>query len=144
MTLVHGEHHDGRTKCLQYVVIGAILGAVLIAVFEAYEESLRTWLLQDPAQSRTRAGTVLALLGVLIVGPLLALSAWLWASALRLPPGVALRLNQDTSIAANRAVRHGTSLFRIFAIVLVLAACALIWLLWRMWVVVTSPANITG
>jgi hypothetical protein len=141
MTLVRGEPYDGRTKCLRYVVIAAILGAVLIGLFEAYEDSFRSWLLEDPAQLRTRAGTVLALLGVLIVVPLLALSAWLWASAWRLPPGAEGRLNQDSHFVVNTAVRHGTSLFRMLAIVLVLSACALIWLLWRVWVVFTG-ANI--
>src|SRR5262245_23422753 len=57
------------------VVLGAIVGATLIALFNTNEAELRAWVEEDP---RPRARVVLFALSVAVAGPVLACSAYLW------------------------------------------------------------------
>src|SRR5262245_33670523 len=57
------------------VVLGAIVGATLIALFNVNEAELRAWVEEDP---RPRARVVLYVLSVVVAGPVLACSAYLW------------------------------------------------------------------
>jgi hypothetical protein len=57
------------------VVLGAIVGATLIALFNTNEAELRAWVEEDP---RPRARVVVSALAVAVSGPVLACSAYLW------------------------------------------------------------------
>lgn len=130
-----------RRNSLLSVVIGTIVGVILLVLFQSYLDFFRAWLTEDPALLLTRAGMVFGLLAMLLIAPLLALAVWLWACSSRIlreerfpPSGV--RVVRDTPILQGPAARNRATLFRVFAIVLVVAASGLSWLLWRVWVLV--------
>jgi hypothetical protein len=93
-----------RSLSVVIVVIGAIVGATLIVLFNANEAELRAWVEEDP---RTRGRLVLYLLSIAVAGPVLACSAYLWFVDRR-------------------------RLLRIVAAVLAVAALAIVFLLFRL------------
>ena len=78
-----------RRLSVVIVVIGAIVGATLIALFSANKAELRAWVEVDP---RTRGRLIVYALSVAVAGPVLACSAYLWfvdrRRVLRLAAGV--------------------------------------------------------
>lgn len=64
-----------RRLSIAIVVIGAIAGAALIALFNTNAAEIRAWVEEDP---RTRTRVVLYALSVVVAGPVIACSAYLW------------------------------------------------------------------
>jgi hypothetical protein len=93
-----------RGLSLVIVVVGAIVGATLIALFNANQAEIRAWVEEDP---RTRGRLVLYALSVAVAGPVLACSGYLW-------------------FVDRRRV------LRIVAAVLIVAALAIVFLLFRL------------
>lgn len=127
---------DPRTRqlAIAIVLLGALLGAVLIAGFEHYRPELETWLRRDPSASSTALAAVAALACL----PLFAAAGYLLLYGSRIvsaemypPPGG--KLFRDTRVLTGpAAMRRGRLLQAIGAVIL--AACfALLPLLWRLW-----------
>jgi hypothetical protein len=57
------------------VVLGAMVGGTLIALFNTNETELRAWVEEDP---RPRARVVVSALAVAVAGPVLVCSVYLW------------------------------------------------------------------
>lgn len=122
-----------RRQALLVVVVGACIGALLIAAFERYRVPLKDWVLADPERGRA----VLLLLAALVLAPLFAFSAYLWRLGEKVlrareypPPG--LRVIRDTPVlTAEKAVSRGR-LLKALAAGFLVAAVALGALLWRL------------
>lgn len=126
-----------RRRAVAFLIVGATIGAVLIAGFEGYRTPLRDWLLSESGDPRLRVKLVFFLAAAVLTAPLLAFAAFLWSLGAKVsraqvfpPPGY--RVIRDTPVISGpAAVLRGRSLKG-------LALClgtgsALLWLLlWRL------------
>lgn len=126
-----------RRRALILVAAGAIAGGLLIAAQGWYRGPLRAWLLDDPAQTESRARWLLAAAGAMLVLPLVAFAAYAWRLGARTiahrefpPPGHAVI--SDTKIArGDAAISHGRGL-KVVAMLLLLGAAIFVVLVWRL------------
>ena len=103
------------------VVLGAIVGAGLIAGFERYQPALRAWLLFAPSETAFRAKLVLLLLTAALSLPLLAVAAYLRSCAVR-----------DAAASGEKVAGVRGRYLRILAVCLGSAAALLGVLMWRL------------
>jgi hypothetical protein len=66
-----------RSVVVLVVLVVALVGTCLTAGAERYRDPLREWILSDPATSRQKLESVLALLAALVSLPLLGFAAYL-------------------------------------------------------------------
>jgi hypothetical protein len=136
MTGVRKADPGFRRQAIVVLVIGACVGALLIAGFAHYHIVVRGWLLAEPGASAQRARLIFLLLAALLLAPLLGFAAYVWSLGARVlrareypPPG--LRVVRDTPVIAGaRAVSRGRWL-KALALGCGIAAVALAVLLWR-------------
>ena len=145
MTEVRRAHPGARRQAVLLVILGAVVGALLIAGFEHYRTPLHDWLLSEPEQlgRRVRVGLLVVAAGLSL--PVLGFATYLWSIGTKVvqaeefpPPGY--RVIRDTRIIAGpNAVLRGRT---IKALALCLAvASALLWLmLWWVARVVSERA----
>ena len=100
------------------VVAGAIAGAAMILALQAFREPLQEWLVENPAQTASRATLLIAIAGALLVVPLLAFAAYAFRMAAKLEAPRARGL-------------------RIAAAALAIGAVLLTLILWRLAIVLT-------
>ena len=103
------------------LVLGAIVGAGLIAGFERCQPRLRAWLLSAPAETASRSKLVLLLLAAALCLPLLAFVIYLW-----------LRAAHNAPAGAERIAGERRRYLRILAVCLGSAAALLGVLMWRL------------
>jgi hypothetical protein len=134
---------DPRTRSLAIaiVLLGALLGAVLIAGFEQYRPELDAWLRRDPSTS----STILALVAGLLCLPLFGAAGYLLLYGSRIvsvemypPPGGSLF--RDTRVLTGPAAIRRGRLFQAIGAVILAACFALLPLLWRLWTLVPGGA----
>ena len=100
------------------VIVAGAAGALMILALQAFREPLQAWLVENPAQTASRATLLIAAAGSLLVIPLLAFAAY------------AVRLAATMEAARARGLR-------ILAAVLAVCAGVLALILWRLSVVLT-------
>jgi hypothetical protein len=130
---------QARRKALVIVVLWTALGGLVIAGFTHFGDSLRDWILSDPAETPFRARLANCLVVALLAVPLVALAIYGWLIGARVlraqrfpPPG--LRVIHDTPVVSGpAAVTRGHAL-QVVAVCLGLTAAVLClffwWLAW--------------
>ena len=68
---------ESRRPAVTVLVVGVVAGAAMILAMQAFREPLREWLVENPAQTASRATLLIAAAGSLLVVPLLAFAAYL-------------------------------------------------------------------
>ncbi|HEX6163786.1 MAG TPA: hypothetical protein VFZ31_10490 [Vicinamibacterales bacterium] len=109
---------ESRRPAVTILVIGGIAGAALILALQAFREPLREWLIENPAQTASRATLLIAAAGSLLVIPLLAFAAYAFRKAAQLEARQARGL-------------------RTLAAMLAIGALLLTGILWRLTIVLT-------
>ena len=134
---------EARRRAILVVVLGATIGALLIAGFGHFRGSLHEWLVSDPAETAFRARVVIRAAAFLLAAPLVAFAAYLWllgAKALRAqqfpPPG--LRVIRDTPVVSGPAAVTRGHAIQIFAVCLGVGAVVLCLFFW--WLTGTGGA----
>lgn len=98
-------------------------------------EFFRTWLLEDPS---TRVAVTFAVLGLLLVLPLIGFAAYLWRMKARtiaertFPPAGYAVVGKRQVVTGDEAIRYAR-LLRVMAVLLLVAAVAAVIQLWRFW-----------
>ena len=107
---IHAADPRAKRTAILLLVAGLILGTTLILFFDRARPEIARWIVADTQQVRFRAGMVLSLVAVVVVGPLIGLAAYLYrlgaasARAERFPPPGAAML-YDTPVVSGRAAR---------------------------------------
>jgi hypothetical protein len=109
---------ESRRSALTMVIVGGVAGAAMILALQGFREPLRQWLVENPAQTASRATLLIAAAGSLLVVPLLAFAAYAFRMAAKMDAGRARGL-------------------RILAGLLAVGAVLLTLILWRLSVVLT-------
>jgi len=137
MTEIRRADPAARRHAVLFVVLGALVGALLIVGFERYRIPFQDWLLSGPGASAHRVKLVFLLSATALSAPPVAFAVHLWllgAKVLRAqqfpPPGY--RVIRDTPILTGRAAMSRGRGFKVLALCLGLAS-VLVWLLlWRL------------
>lgn len=119
-----------------FVLLGAIVGAMLITGFDLYRQPFREWLLSGQGDLGPRMEGLLILTAALVVVPLGWLAAYLWKLGARVeaaaeypPPGC--RLIRDTPALCGKAAIARARALKSAALALLAAMGLLGWLFWR-------------
>jgi hypothetical protein len=125
-----------RRQAVRFLVVGAVVGAVLIAGLERYRTPLQEWLLAEPDRAVARLRLVVLLLGISMSVPLCGLGAYLWSLGGKVvrarqfpPPGQ--RVVRDTPLLTGQAAESRGRLLKVFGICLGVAGPLLALVLWR-------------
>jgi hypothetical protein len=137
MTEVRRADPAARKQAFVIFIFGALIGALLLVVFEHYRISFREWLFSEPQKSAQRVKLVFLVSGGLLSAPLFAFAAYLWllgARVLRASqfPPEGYRVIRDTPVVSGRAARFRGRGLKVLALLLVGAAAILCLLLWRL------------
>jgi hypothetical protein len=133
MTEIRKADPVARRQALLLVIVGALVGTLLLIVFERYRATLREWIASEPGELAHRVKLVFRVMATAMSVPLMALAVYLWvfgAKVLRTgqfpPPGY--RVIRDTPVREGRsAVLRGRG-FKTLALVLGMISVAL-WVL---------------
>jgi hypothetical protein len=128
---------SARRNALVLVVLGAAVGALLIAGFEHYHEPLHNWLSSGSGGLTGCVGMLFFLVAVVVAVPLIVFAAYFWwlgDKVLRArefpPPGY--RVIRDTPIMRGQsAVKRGHGL-KALAVCVGVASVVMCVLLWRL------------
>ena len=145
MTEVQRADPAARRQVVLFIVVGALVGALLIIGFERYRSPLRDWLLSEPEQLAHRLRLLFLLSAVSVSAPLFGFATHLWSVSGRVlraqqfpPPGH--RVIRDTPILRGHAAISRGRTLKVLAVCLGVA-CALLWLLfWRLASVLSKGA----
>jgi hypothetical protein len=117
-----------------FAVVGTVLGAGGIALFDRDRAALLAWVAADP---QPRARLLLGAVALAAVAPLLAFAVYVWRIGARIleagqfpPPG--LRVVRDTAIVTGQPAIMRGRLLRALAVTLAGGAVGLAVLLWRL------------
>jgi hypothetical protein len=126
-----------RRQALLFVLLGAIVGAVLITGFELYRQPFREWLLAGQGGPGARMEGLLILTAALVAVPLGWFAAYLWKLGARVeaaaeysPPGCQL-LRDTPALCGNAAIARARAL-KSAALALLVAIGLLGLLFWRL------------
>ena len=100
------------------LIVAGVAGAAMILGLQALRGPLQEWLVENPAQTASRATLLIAAAGALLVVPLLAFAAYAFRIAARMEPPRARGL-------------------RMLAAILMIGAVLLVAILWRLTIVLT-------
>ena len=120
-----------------------VVGAILIAAFEFYQQDLDAWLADSPSESRIRFGIVLTTMAVLQCVPLLGLAVYLWILGRRvvrahrfpLPGSLVIR---DTPVLLDRDADRRGRILEAVAAGFGVAALGSLYVLWWLWSLVPA------
>jgi hypothetical protein len=125
-----------RSVVVLLVLVVALVGTCLIAGAERFRDPLREWILSDPATSRQKLESVVALLAALVSLPLLGFAAYLWSfggrvlRARQFPPPGRRSIGAPPVCTGDAALRRGRVL-RAVALCFGIASAGVSLLLWR-------------
>jgi hypothetical protein len=130
MTNIRRADPATRRQTLLFLLVGALVAALLIAAFERYRVPLREWVLAEPAPSAQRVMLVFLLCAALLLAPLLAFAVCRWSLGERVFRGrefslPGLRVIRDTPIITGEAAISRGRQLRVLALGYGIASVAL-------------------
>ena len=137
MTDVQKADPAARRHAVQFVVVGAILGALLIVGLERYRAPLLEWFLSEPELLTHRLALVFIFTTVVGSAPLFAFAIYLWSLGSKVTrvqrfPLPEQRVVRDTRIVEGEAAKARGRGFQVLAISLGVAGVMLSYLFWRL------------
>ena len=145
MTMLEVQKADRKTRrtASAIVLVGALVGAALIAAADQLQPTLRTWVLQDPD---VRMRVIILGLVLLTTGPAIGMSVFLWSVGRRIaragrypPPGFGVW--RDTPVVTGDVASARGRMYQIFGAFLGTAGLLLAFFLWRMMVTIGMGAG---
>lgn len=126
---------EARRRAILVIAAGTALGALLVASFGYFRESIHGWVTSDPAGTAFRARAVISLAAVLLAAPLVAFGVHLWLLGLKVlraqrfpPPG--LSVVRDTPVLAGPAAVTRGHVIQIVAVCMAVSAAVICLFLW--------------
>jgi hypothetical protein len=135
MTDVQKADPVARRKAIIIVIVSAIVGSLLIVVFESYRAQMYDWLLSDDGKLAHRLRILIILAAAFGALPLLAISMYLWSLGCKvsnyqrfpLPGQKAIR---DTPILEGQAAMTRGRVLKTSAVFLSVAGVMLCFVFW--------------
>ena len=75
---IHYATPGAGWRLVRHIAIVAAAGAALVAIARAYQPVLVEWAASDPARMRARAQVLIAVVAVILLGPLAGFATYLW------------------------------------------------------------------
>ncbi len=124
-------------RVLMHLAIATLGGLVMLALLQAAQPAVIEWVLSDPDSTRARAQLVLAVLAVLVLGPVVGMAIYMWRLGTRVEreerfPPEGLALVRDVRVMRGDAARARARVLRIAATVLLVLAVLMAVVLWRL------------
>ena len=138
----HATPGAGR-RIIFHVVLAAVVGVVVIAIFQAAQPALLEWAAADPQSTRARARLLVALLAAIVIAPVVGMAMYLGRLGSRIvrerrfPPEGLVLIRDVTVMRGPEAVRKGRVL-QTAAVALVVVSVLMAVALWRL---ATLPAQ---
>jgi hypothetical protein len=132
----HATPGAGR-RIAWHVVLAALLGAVVIAIFQAAQPALLEWATADPQSTRARARLLIGVLAALVIAPVAGIAMYLArlggrvVRERRFPPEGLAMIRDVIVVRGPEAVRKGRVLQFAAAALTVLSALMAV-VLWRL------------
>ncbi|MDH3287206.1 MAG: hypothetical protein OEP48_05725 [Betaproteobacteria bacterium] len=126
-----------RRRAAVVLIAGVVVGALLLLVFERYEDALRDWIASMPELGPARIRLAAVAMIILLIAPLLGLAVYFWRfggaviGAQRFPPPGCAVVRDTPVLAGQKALRRGRA-FRMISVFLLVAAAMLSIALWRL------------
>jgi len=124
-----------RRQAVLVIIIGAAVGALLIAGFEHFREPLLKWLSSEPAETLRRAKLAAYVSAFVLTVPVIAFAIYLWLLGVKVlraqrypPPG--LRVIRDTPVIGGRDAVIRGRVIQVLAVCLGVSAVLLCLSLW--------------
>jgi len=122
-------------RVIWILVVSAAAGAVLLLWFEHSKPGIRAWITERSDLIAERAGLLLVVIGVLLIGPLLAFSVYLWFLGRRIAiaqryPLPSIKLIRDMKVVCSPAAEKRGRLVKAMALLLASLAIGLLSILW--------------
>ena len=135
MTDVQRADSATRRKTITIVIISAIVGSLLIVVFETYRAQLYEWLLSDHEKSAHRLRILIILTAGFGAITLFAFSVYLWSFGCKVSnyqrcPLPGQRVIRDTPILEEQAALTRGSVIKTLAVFLAVAGVMLCFVFW--------------
>jgi hypothetical protein len=117
---IHYATPGAGWRLVRHIAIVAVAGAALLAIAQAYQPALVEWASSDPARMRARAQMLIAIIAVILLGPLAGFATYLWRLGTRtlneerFPPE-GLKVIRDVLVMRGAAARGRGRLLRTFA-----------------------------
>lgn len=135
MTDVQRADSATRRKAVIILIIAAIVGSLIIAIFESYRPQLYDWLLSDQGKSAQRLRLLIILTAALGAIPLLAFSVYLWSFGCKVTnyqrfPLAGQKVIRDALILEGQAATTRGRVLKILAVCLGVAVFMLCLVFW--------------
>jgi hypothetical protein len=121
MAEIHYATPGAGRRLAIHIGLVVIAGIALISILQAYQPALLEWATSDPAQTRSRAQLLIALVSVIVLAPLAGFAIYIWRLGTRtleedrFPPE-GLAVIRDVLVTRGPAARARGRLLRGFAL----------------------------
>lgn len=124
-----------RRRAVWIVLLGATAGAVTLLWFEQSLPALIAWAIEGPDSGAARARLLLALIGTVIVVPLVGFAVYLWFLGEQISrsgrfPLPSMKVIRDTVVVTGQAALSRSRCVKAFAVFLALSALGMLCALW--------------
>lgn len=144
MAEMHHATPGAGKRLAMHIAIVAITGSAIVTFSQTYQPELLEWVTSDPSQTRRRAQLIVAVLGLIVVGPLIGLALYVWRLGTRtlneerFPPEGLIVL-RDMLVVRGAEARSRGRVFRAFSMAFFVIAGLLLLILWRLATLTPQP-----
>jgi hypothetical protein len=137
MAEMHHATPGAGKRLAMHIAIVAVTGVAIVTFSQAYQPQLLEWVTSDPSRTRGRAQMIVAVLGLVVVAPLIGLAVYVWRLGTRtlneerFPPEGLIVL-RDMLVVRGAEARSRGRVFRAFSVAFLVVAGLLMLILWRL------------